>query len=602
MSIALLWCIVVACVRQKAAELPPVGGFQGMIFVVVADAKVTVAASSLAGDPTLPVVIDESKANKLYALLYDRPLDALALSPGPLTLAQGCGRPLPQPSKSYGAQVVSGVLSGWTETDLSEVPVVADLRLQATGMCASVFDAGTSYVVDARCTVQQGFPKPTTSTGATSASQNGCALQIATSDPDLGTITGFAYELGATCFNASASLGTCANAPAPPGTAASFLCKSSDQTCALDVYPAARSKRIKVDRVPIISSVPSFSANGFERPPRGYLGDVVALADRVAVIAYPSELRWSCTSTIDNIAVFLDPDTLATIETAHLPPCTNWAVRDPTGDGFLATFGGTDPEIGRFDMHGNLVAHTAFPLTAAQRQNGMFATAIAVLDGPEPFAAATLTASSTTALVQDIPSLIFVTGTDPGLSFVGFTNSYGPRLHDTSSFGANAFAVIDDKNVNFSFLSPTTGDLVPGPSLQSKFISTDRLVGRVLLHPATSLALLSVLGSAGSVFVYQTTDPNAVPTRADYFLGASVDAWAMSPWPADSSLVLVGLTTRDPSRMGIVALMDPRSSRFLIDGDAIAGFGPIGRMSADASRVWATLPWTREIVRVSAAK
>lgn len=78
--------------------------------------------------------------------------------------------------------------------------------------------------------------------------------------------------------------------------------------------------------------------------------------------------------------------------------------------------------------------------------------------------------------------------------------------------------------------------------------------------------------------------------------GAPMD---MGPWPLDPELMLVAYIRPELPLEGYLTLYDPRQARFRL-GATPLGLGAARFLQADlAGRVWAALPWSGEVVRVT---
>jgi hypothetical protein len=371
--------LAVACVREEPLELPPIAGYRAMIVIDDTDGATTARAVAIGErEVRFPLILDRSRENRFYLLLYDAAMSELGFDEGTLGIERGCGRTLPPAKKILEAKTTLGGVAPWVD-EAKLPPALQALRLRPRSpSCSMLADPSRPPLIDVRCASAGSTPLVPPFACVPRATQNACTLAIDTGDCFLGRLEGSVYEQRDTCFPVSAAFGSCRVESEPSDAALSISCtKASGESCAFLLYDPPPA-RFEVAHARVVEISRPYTEIGFERPPRGYLSDLAVLDDRIAVATFDGEeSRWSCFIDRPGKVFFLDPETMGVIETATTPPCLTQIVRDPAGDGFAGAYGGSTPKLGRFDRHGRLVASASFEVPAESRAEPYFATSIA---------------------------------------------------------------------------------------------------------------------------------------------------------------------------------------------------------------------------------
>lgn len=570
-----------ACVRQLPLALPELEGGRALVVVAIQEDVVSAIAVSLEEGAVVPVELDTSRSPRLYALMYRESLDALRLPSGALPLeTTGCGRALPLPSRISELDLGEGE----TWAALPEVPArVGSLRFALSGGACGELGAGLS--VDVRCAKALCEPE---------VEQSSCNLTLEASSCGFPALLGQVGGLGELCLRDNDALGRCTEQPAVAPAVRSISCAGGSEPCVLDLYAPVDRPLFEVRRWASPDVAVELSLESFERPPGGFFADLVVLDEQVAVSSSRGvSVFWQCSSEEPWELIFLDPEAVEQSRTASAPPCLTQLVRDPYGDGFLGAFGGLSPRIGRFSADGRLLASIA-PEGPVDRRA---ASSIAIGGSPPRTVAVTLTGVDPD---HELLSLMFLVDLETWTER-RVRDPLGRNVRELTRLEDGNFAAVDDTLNGILYIDAETGVSAEGPNLLGTLVAAISDVGLPLFlprPPGPPLTLLSVTKAGGGIFAF---DADGQPiARAGSYERLS-ESWAMLPWPADPRLVLVGLHELDrTSNRASVALFDPTHHRFL-PGLQDVGRGAVGRLRPDArGRVWATLPWTAEVVRLSA--
>lgn len=572
-AIYLFWALA-GCVAQEPLALPDKGEHRALIAVTIDETgAVSAFARSLEEPLDLPLVL--SGDTEIYLLYFRTGIAELGIVPGALTLDSGlgCGRPLPRADETWGSRSDTRV---FTPASLPER--VANLRVPSDfSSCPQL----GGLEIDLRCGNSHCF-------GA--LRQEGCKVVLDLSACARGEITLPIDRSGAICIEANEHLGACSTIPSRASDIVQTLSCAPGAlgTCELEIYQtSAAVDRIEVETVQLEDVEPIIGV--FERPPIGYLSELVVLEDRVVVSALGGTETAFCRSPLPGTAYFLDRETMQVTGTASTPPCLTNLAPDPTGDGFVGTFRvGLRPALGRFDRHARLLGSVVSTQVDAGE---LFANSIAVDLANGNIAGAVIKTAD-----ERGNSYLFAIDLDT-MSELPISGRIGTNVVELQNFAPGEFSALEDAD-NFIMSIDTSNGTI-------ERLATTALVrgsnGMLLRHRVDDREyfLLSIIGPAGGVISYNINGEIAGRARPHRALS---DTWSIADWPAPNEprLVLAGFTSDDSEHRGYVGLVDVVEARFLL-GEVRVGRGPavVGRFKKDElDRLWATLPWSAEVIRV----
>jgi hypothetical protein len=505
--------------------------------------------------------------------------DPSALWSGRLEEAGPMGRPLPSPlfSERY---TKDGTPMG--------APPMRALTASWVVSCPRVFDPSMMPLVDASCS-------PNACLGT--ASQEACRIEIDTASCRLGELSGTVGSSGAVSLD-PAAFSNCTAIAARPPALLSLACESSaGELCSIDLYSPGAAEVITATTVKVEPDARPFPE--IDRPVlyvgvQGYLQGLAVLERELVVATSGDRVTvWPfCDPAIARRFRFLDLESLEVVRTATAPPCLTALAKDPGGDGFIATYGGDQHRIGRFDPQGNL---RRFVQVDDPRITGRHL-------------------ASTMYVTQDPARIVVVYSWEgPGAEVLTYLVALDPAtlaVMRTSSELRGVVMVIGSAGPNRAIFSDTTKDDVHLLDLRDLTVVQDRPlrsecndnsgIGPISMwyHPATDRVLVAATDNASPTMFFLSPDATTRCDRANFF-ETLAEGTAIAPWPADPSRMLLAvMAPRDSSAS--LALVEVAGRRVL-PGSTPVGIGPAAHFAARGERLYFTLPWTASVGRAEPA-
>jgi hypothetical protein len=451
----------------------------------------------------------------------------------------------------------------------------------ATG-CPPIYSAGTKPILDDRCNFER---------CTLTIEQRRCEISLTTSGCSLGRLEGSIDAEGRLDLNGGAG-GHCTGTASTGPIAISLSCMRARDTCPIDVYSGPFAPRIAIQSKAVLDQHMTPGGGfttpfGAHRAVTGYLSGMQIVGAQLAVSTFEGLFdRYDCDNSTPTSIKLIDRDSMAIVRTASAPPCLNNIIADPIGPGLIGTFGGSAPQIGRFDELGRLTASARVALSALRP--GEWPEAMLIFGDQSRLLVAYTSSDgdhthfvyfdlATLMMTQSVPALIQVRAmADLGADLFGVSDRIGGRV------------VLFDKMTAESRGGLMLGDragLSPDP-------------GFILFHGPSSRTIAGTTGPApGIQALSQTTLFGGARTVA-----IDAVAWAMHEWPADRSRILVGITELAPALDAYVTFFDPSAVRFE-PTPILIGSGAVSQALADPEgRVWLLLPWSASVVRIAPAR
>jgi hypothetical protein len=567
--------VLAACVAKEPVSLPAIGVHRSVIALAVEPSgALTAHAASLEDGLDLPFHV-ESEDTQLYLLYFRSGIDELGFAPGTITLSSGlgCGRTLPAANETYRSTAANRVFEPVTLPEQ-----LAALRVPADFSTCPQLGA---LEADLRCGNPHCF-------GA--LRQEGCEAIFDLAACGRGELRFPIDRSGSICIEENALFGACMSVPSRD--AEIFQTQSCGTgelgTCEIEVYRAENAAQVIGTETVRLVDVAPLVAPDYERPPGGYLTDLVILDDRVVVAANATSVAAFCTLTRAGTAYFLDLGTMQTTGTATIPPCLGNLRRDPLGDGFVGTFRENNrPALGRFTKDARLIASV---ISTEEDPRALFANSLAIDTALGPIAGAiNKTASEhggSYLLAVDLRTMEILPISGPLA-----TNTF-----EIQSFSPGKFSALEDQQNYIMMIDLESGrrDRVASTALVRGGLGM-MLQAQV---DQRSFLVISMLGPAGGVISYNLDGEIAGRARPHRALS---ETWSIAAWPdPDTNLVLAAFSEAEGEQRGYLGLVDIVAARFLL-GEVQVGSGPgaVGRFHLDEQqRLWAVMPWTAEVLRV----
>lgn len=495
-------------------------------------------------------------------------LSGLTLGSTPVRIARADAAALPRPSLARAGRVARARVEPAPIAD-EEVP-----RLTTAGLEGCPERAPRGAAIDTSCSTF----------GCTAAlSQTGCALDLDLEACGLGTARGRVDAAGRARTEPTAALGACTEVAAPDGLTLALRCaRMGGDSCRVDVVEARAATRsfADVDRVALVTPTATTTPR-VATVMAGALGAMVALEDRVVVVATPSRATnlW-CTGTYGTLHA-VDAETLAVRSSTTPYLCPTALVRDPSGPGFFAAYGGPDaPRLGRFDP--DLRLRESLPLDTG----GQSIVRLAASARTQLVYVATSTRRGGSAGLFALSAL---TGTR-----VWSAPRAGRRYIDLVLFDDELVALDDDSQQVYAFSADGTFRLAAPIALACGLTGVE--VARLWALREPNRWMISAQLDGAEMLVLTDTR-NTGCDSASAYASPGAEPYALAPWPGpDPERLMVGLWTTEGD--AVLARYDTREQRFE-PGLVPLGRGYVGELASVGARAFATLPLTGELVRLS---
>lgn len=496
----------------------------------------------------------------------------------PLRLAQGCDSTLP----------TATWLASWDDGVASRDPIDTP-RLTAFWIQETCPDFSPNVGFDDDCRAQRCDP--------TIDRIGTCRVVLDVASCDLGRTEVTIGPLGQVCAT-FAALDECTVTSTAPGFG---VMDCAAPRCTVDVHaqlddalppmnvelvtlfdvPLAQPGRIPESRQP-------FRHHFYE----GYVHDLVVLDDRVVLVApVDGRSRARCESqspqdlTPARELLFLDPDTLQIVDRTPTDECMIAPIRDPMGDGFLATYVADRIALARYDKDGVRTASVSF---AEGELAGVVETSVHEMH------------------IIDGDTIVVVTNAgDAEIRWSGF------RTFDLATLAPKGVYFIDERGDEFAVMDEPGHVLVlnqPGRTWTRVNLSDgarrqvialpedDRLQSTLLAaHGQRGLAIAAGRGHKA----LNALEPTLAELSQASTFQEELHVFRMAAWPADDRYVLVGGGLFEEAYGGGVVLFDLETMKF-VPGIARLGEGAVIALRPDGrGGVLALMPWKAQIARIT---
>lgn len=431
------------------------------------------------------------------------------------------------------------------------------------------------------------------------ARQDGCAFELSITLCMSEVLTGRVGPDGTLLFDPSPSIGTCTAVEPRSEVEASFQCDTPHGQCLYDLYAPATRSAAGLEVVSLVSS-PFTAPPGQEGEPleefdptTGYLADTLVLDGAVWVATRAGSFgTLECEEEERAELIRIDPETMQETARVIAPPCLARLARDPTAPGqLLGVTAGRAPVLHRFDTLGRSIARRDVPPPALPAPTddlvpvGLFTgtsttVALVLTTLQRPGAAWLLTFDVTTLThrATSLPTTGAVrasAGIDRGRVYVADHQSAAVLPFDVAAASLELGGALA--------LEPARGS-----SDNAGFVYPHETSGRLLVASTGRRAALWAL------------DPmRSAPAQRAFAYEAELIPWAITGWPGDAERVAVGAMVAPPGFGAVLATFSVAENRFL-PGTVRLGTGMVSRLDPDArGRLWATLPWSGQLVRVT---
>jgi hypothetical protein len=423
---------------------------------------------------------------------------------------------------------------------------------------------------------------------AIAASEAACALELTLSSCEDARVSAAIGPEGELSFRTSNELGDCRATEPARDALFSFACGE----CRGDVYPNdevidAEVEAVRIEAVPFEAP----EATGVipldrREPLNGYLADIAAIENEVAVLSFDGSYESVRCNNERSRIVFVDRATLS-VRTSTAPDCLTRIATRRTMPELIGVFGGETPVIGRFEQSGRLIASA--PIALPPETMRPYAIAIAI--GEDDTARVTLTSAGDDAFTH-VATIELTTLSQRVLSRKLEDNVRSaielPRdLTAASSVEEGAIHVIDQLGASETTIPLGGGD---------RRFSTD--AGALFFHLASGRLIAGATGHIPALYVLDPSSAN--PLLGDALVYQAFAApWAMATWPKDQSLVAIGTTEGFGTFNAVIVLFDPLDLHVSPPRLTI-GRGVVAELLPDPEgRLWALLPWSAELVRIT---
>lgn len=566
--VVLWWATIFACAPAEVLSTPelPEAVTHAALLGLGEDGQV-VARSNFAPreGSSFELRVSESGAPVRYRVFgwTEVDLGEFALPPdvradfSPVALADAKDPLLPSPSF-----VAAGERSRLTlEPDDEPIP---ELTAEWLPPCPSLFPSGRALLGDFQCVRQRcDF----------SFSQQGCSFEIDTGDCRVmlaGSIDGRGRlqvdELGT-------EIERCVDAGMPRDPALHTLdCRLHGYDCHLELYEPGAPPRIRAQLVDLTRSDLAGELNVGVLPPRGAVGGLAVLADRLVVARLGEWVPGGeCRSARPSELLFFDKDTLEPTGTATAPPCMERLQASPNRDRFVAVFRDADHfHLGEFTSNGQLLRRVLLAPVSALPETMTTKNAVRSIlwAGDRIYVSTTL---GDVVLAYDALTFELSWQTAP----------MGSRPKSDLLSTPDGIVMSDLPDLLY-FITPETGAFIRPANLTA--ICRASVFDPTNLMYDARLGRYLVIDRALSSEVYVLSADLGSCESASYF-EASAEAYAAVPLPADPAIAMFGLWNEATSEVSL-ALMDLDAPRFLPGSIHFAGAGPPWDMFAEGRVVY----------------
>lgn len=416
--------------------------------------------------------------------------------------------------------------------------------------------------------------------------QDGCQLRLNIGGCQDHDLRAAIDRDGAVIFEPSASAGTCVAGAPKEGSFLGFRCTSATYGCDFDLYAQVdRSEDFDLGVV-VIDDRPYRPPNrnidhflNYIFPLAGWLGGMTLLEDEVVIVKHGRYEDPTCavkTSTAASF-VFVDQRSLIFLSEAPAPACAIDLARDPTGDGFIAGYGGDVPTVGLFDRRGTLIRSAT------------------IAAGPANFLVDLETSGNVLyVLISSLDADSFVTTFDlPSLKPRRTSLKFDHRARALMPVLPGGVAISDGARNGIRLLDGDLNDYGVVQLVSDRGNSNDP--GTLLLDPDSGLLMIASTGTLSALWVLDPRTTEAVRGQGVAYEQPAVP-WAIAK--LRGSRMLAGLTARNDQRDALLGLFEVEGAHFL-PGMVPIGHGVIRGLLPDTrGNYFALLPWEGRLVRI----
>lgn len=415
--------------------------------------------------------------------------------------------------------------------------------------------------------------------------QDGCHLRVqigGCQDHDLRATIG---SDGVPLFEPSDSAGTCVASETKSGSFLGFRCTSPTFACDFDLYTEVdRSADFDLGAL-VIDDRPYLPPNRIEHflnyifPLSGWLGGMTLLQDEVVIVKHGRYDDPTCPSKTSTTAsfVFVDQRSLIFLGETPAPACAIDLARDPTGDGFIAGYGGNTPTVGIFDRQGMLIRSAT------------------IAAGPSNFLVDLETAGNVLyVLISSLDADSFVTTFDlPALTPRQTSLKFEHRARALMPVLPGGVAISDGARNGIRLLDGDLNDYGVVQLVSIRGNSNDP--GTLVLDPESGLLMIASTGTLSAIWVLDPRTTEAVRGQGVAYERLAVP-WAIAK--LRGTRMLAGLTARTDRREAFLALFEIEGAHFL-PGMVKLGRGVVRGLLPDTrGNYFALLPWEGRLVRI----
>lgn len=600
-ALLIAWAVVACSARGEVAFVAP----PATAWVVLRSQGASSGQIRAVGSPAVRVELPSEEA--VFADAYSAgALEGLALEDGMVVRTwDGCGPTLPESSSRWVLSPDADVFSPRAEAG----PGLAPEGLECTPQLASYEYASRYSVFDNDLCTGVVAPEP----------RGRCLVDLPVVCPTQSLATPLRLN-GEICLG-TATVAACRPIPARREALFAAACRRPEGgEITLDFYSPAPTSALAITAS--VSLAAGREALTVERPgnqdvSRGWLSDLLLLDASALVLDRGARSGLNCAEVAAPSRLHtLDLETLAIVKTATSVPCLGRLARD--GAGFLAAFDdgpvGADVgiKLGRFDAGGRRLAESVLPAIAGgpTRLSSLDLVEVVITRGTPPRAAMVLRRVISDRTEQTVVAF-FDLATLAWLRTLTFERS--------KAFYAGASPdgrlILSDNESNTVFLvDPERDEVGAAERFATGEIERDQqqLVAWPLPRADRPPRWLvsKTRGRERQAYV-DLVDPLQVGSarvadRFGYRRVSLVMNSALVPVPGSATRFIAGTVYVNREHLtdplvarGTIAVLDLDAQAFL-PSPLIAGVGPVIDLDFDRQqRLWALLPWSAVVVRVS---
>jgi hypothetical protein len=449
--------------------------------------------------------------------------------------------------------------------------------------CPAIYTSTVTPLLDDRCSFER---------CSLTVVQHACDVSLVTSGCSLGRLDGKIDPGGHVTLISVDGQSQCSGERSPGAIPLSLECSRERERCPIDVFAGSAAPPVVISAKAVFdaSSIPgSFSMPlGAQRARSGFLFGEAIVGTRIAIGTFNGRFdRFDCDDPSPTSLVFLDRESMEITATATTPSCLTQIARDPLGGGVLGPFGAASARVGRFDTEGRLVDSVAVPLAAAA---GEWPVGMLIFEDESRLLVAYTSGRSEPGhshfVFFDLATLVVTASTAAPI-----------QVRAVADLGSDLFGVSDHLSGRVLLFDRMTG-LSRGELRLNDLGGVDAIdVGYVALHHRSGR---TVAGTTGTTPIVQPLLIGS--TMLGSARAADIDAvpWAMTDWPGDRGLMVVGLTAREPDLRAYLAFFDPLAIHFLPRSISIGSGAVRDAIEDPEGRVWMLLGWSSAVVRIAA--